>query len=123
MTSGVGPFALWKTTNTQDEPTLDLEAKITTNGTQVEARIEKISSRDPTEQNFPRDLVLWEVDWSHKDAIFKSQSQAIRPWRSDEISLHLQHQYSSPGAYELRIRAFDSQGRYGLCSHQVQIKQ
>jgi DNA modification methylase len=122
MTSGVEPFALWKTADTKDEPTLDLEAKITTNGTQVEARIETINSSDPTELNFPRDLVLWEIDWSHKDAIFKSQSQAIRSWRSDEISLHLQHEYSSPGAYELRIRAFDSQGRYGLSSHQIQIK-
>ncbi len=123
MTSGVGPFTLWKTADTQNEPTLDLEVQITTNEAQVEVRIETISSVDLTEFHFPEDLVLWEVDWSHENEIFQSQSQAIRSWRSDEISLQLQHLYSSAGVYELRIRAFDSLGRYGLFSYEVQIKQ
>ncbi len=121
MTSGVGPFTLWKTADSLDEPTLDIEMQITTNGAQVEVRIEKISSRDSTALLFPKDLVLWEVDWQHENEIFRSQSQAIRSWRSDEISLVLPHQYSSGGAYKLRVRAFDSLGRYGLSSHKVQI--
>lgn len=123
MTSGAGPFALWKTSDTQEKPTLDLEVQITTNGTEVEVRIEKIRSGDPPDHHFPKDLVLWEIDWSHENEIFRSQSQAIRAWRSDEISLQLHHQYSSAGAYELRIRAFDALGRYGLFSHTVQVKQ
>ena len=123
MTSGVEPFTLWNTAETQNEPTLDLEVQITTNEDQVEVRIEAISSRDSTELHFPEDLVLWEVDWSHENEIFQSQSQVTRSWRSDEISLHLQHQYSSAGVYELRIRAFDSLGRYGLFTYEVQIKQ
>jgi hypothetical protein len=97
--------------------------QITTNEDQVEVRIETINSRDSSELHFPEDLVLWEVDWSHENEIFQSQSQVIRSWRSDEISLQLQHQYSSAGVYKLRIRAFDSLGRYGLCSYKVQIKQ
>ena len=122
MTSGVRPFTLWKTAETQEEPTLGLEVQITTNGAQAEARIVKINSTDSTEVHFPKDLVLWEVDWSHENEMFRSQSQAIRAWRSDEISLQLKHQFSSDGAYELRIRAFDSLGHYGLFSQMVQIK-
>ena len=122
MTSGVRPFTLWKTAETQEEPTLGLEVQITTNGAQAEARIVKINSTDSTEVHFPKDLVLWEVDWSHENEMFRSQSQAIRVWRSDEISLQLKHQFSSDGAYELRIRAFDSLGHYGLFSQMVQIK-
>jgi DNA modification methylase len=116
-------FTLWKTADTQNKPALDVEVKIITGEAQVEVRIETISSRDSTELHFPEDLVLWEVDWSHENEIFQSQSQAIRSWRSDEISLQLQHQYSSAGVYELRIRAFDSLGRYGQFSCEVQIKQ
>ena len=123
MTPAVGSFSLWKTADSLDEPTLDLEVEITTDGVQVEARIEKIRSRDSTELLFPKDLVLWEVDWQHENGIFRSQSQAIRSWRSDEISLLLPYQYSSDGAYELCIRAFDSLGRHGVFSHKVQIKQ
>ncbi len=123
MTSAVGPFTLWKTADSLDEPKLELEVQITTDGAQVEARIETIASRESTELLFPKDLVLWEVDWRHDSKIFQSQSQSIRSWRSDEMALLLHHQYSSDGAFELRIRAFDSLGRHGLFSHKVQIKQ
>ena len=122
MTSDIRPFSLWKTVEIEDEPTLDLDVEIVTDQSRVELTINQISTSESNEHQFPNDLVLWEVDWSHEESVFQSQSQAIRSWRSDEIALQMQHSYSTDGVYEVRIRAFDSLGRYGLSVGTVQIK-
>jgi site-specific DNA-methyltransferase (adenine-specific) len=63
---------------------------------------------------------LWEVDWEAGEE-FRSRSQAIRPWRSDQLPRTLRHVYDGPGTYLVRVRAWDALGRMHAADRRVSI--
>ncbi|HHH81965.1 MAG TPA: site-specific DNA-methyltransferase [Chloroflexi bacterium] len=121
LTPAASPFRLWTTAASPPSESFKLEP-----GIQIQGRIAEIRLSPPFRQSSGgtvplEDLALWEVDWNYDGACFRSRSQAVRRFRSEEIPITLRHEYPSTGAYSAALRAFDLHGRLGFCTLSLQI--
>jgi hypothetical protein len=88
----------------------------------VEVELTGLAGTDSDGPAFPENLSLWEVDWDFDGRLFRSHSQAVRPWRAADVPLALGHTYARPGSPSLCVRATDERGRSGDVTRTLRIR-
>ncbi|MGD2252084.1 MAG: site-specific DNA-methyltransferase [Anaerolineales bacterium] len=116
------PFSLWQDRAAPVEPSLKPSAVIKVLGMQVTVDLTGLRGSTAPHADFPENLVLWEVDWDFDQSLFRSQSQAVRPFRKNNIALQQKHTYSAPGQHSIAILATDSAGNRGLLTKPISIE-
>jgi len=108
---GTVPFALW-TPRGAAPPSRPIPClKIEHSGNTCSVFLSPEVSRDPSSGDWLAGISMWEVDWDFGGQVFRSQSQAVRPWRNGALALKLEHTYSARGTYRIAVWATDREGR------------
>ncbi len=108
---GAPPFSLWATTPPEDVPaTFQVELSANVEGQHVDLTL----GRGSDVLASAGDLVLWEVDWDYQEPLFHSRSQAVLPWRGDDLPRTLSHRYPTTGEYHIAVRALRRDGELGF---------
>ena len=108
---GARPFALWAPRG-QTPPSIPIPSlKIEQSGKAFSVSLSPEAPGDTSAGGWLRDLTMWEVDWDFDGQIFRSRSQAARPWRDSALVLQLDHDYPSRGDRRIAVRAADRVGR------------
>ncbi|MGD8555099.1 MAG: site-specific DNA-methyltransferase [Anaerolineales bacterium] len=116
------PFSLWQDRAAPFKSTLRPSAAIKISGKDVTVDLTALRGSSAPHADFPQNLILWEVDWDFDQSQFRSQSQAVRPFRKNYIALQQCHTYATPGQRLIAIRATDSVGKHGLLTEPISIK-
>ena len=85
-----------------------LQVRSEVDGSEVRLQLEAMSPCEP--QGFPISLDYWEVDFDYQPPVFRSTSQAARPWRRGLAPLSLSHRYPQRGTHRAKVRAVCASG-------------
>jgi hypothetical protein len=85
-----------------------LQVRREVDGAQVRLQLEAMTPCEP--QGFPISLDYWEVDFNYQPPVFRSTSQAARPWRRGLAPLSLSHRYPQRGTHRAKVRAVCASG-------------
>jgi hypothetical protein len=108
------PFTLLSSDDDGIDYELEPQVAISRTGSMVQIALEDVNPCDTASDPFPDNLVLWEVDWDYDGKVFRSHSQAVRPWRKEGINLKLEHTYQQLDGDLIAVRVLDNQGNLGL---------
>ncbi len=116
-------FDLWQARESICDHQLELDTSMRQSGKHVEIELTDLSPVEEEPESFPENVILWEVDWSYDGEIFRSASQHARPWRKDDLDLHIAHSYPAAGSYRVAVRAFDATGKSGFATREISLSQ
>ena len=108
-------FGVWEDPSIAIGPTLEPQMRITVEGRDVQARL--IGARDLDLDS----LTEFEVDWDYDGRLFRSRSQSVRGWRSDQFDPLLSNHYDRRGNYRVAAKVMASQGLAGLVAKPIKL--
>lgn len=117
LLSSDAPYAIWRSPAAAEDETMPVFARVSAGGSSAAVELVGFGSENQSLQH----VALWEVDWEYDGKLFRSQAQAVRPWRSDELISRLEHHYPQPGERQLCLRVSDVQGRIGSQVYKLTI--
>ncbi|MDF1500167.1 MAG: site-specific DNA-methyltransferase [Anaerolineales bacterium] len=104
---------LWKDLNLGIEDQLQLQVELHDGPDEWGIELKAAYSLEDPPIEFPDDVTLWEVDWDHDGAEFRSSQQAVRDWRDGDLGLRLTRSQFDKKPDQIAIRLFDNRGRFG----------
>jgi len=104
---------------TQPGPELQLDARLKRRSDGLFCELHHVASLRGAEIQFPEDIVLWEIDTAANRPYFLPAVTLVRGFQSDELPLLSALPPADANTHRLRVRGFDSHGRYGLLELQL----
>jgi DNA modification methylase len=92
---------------------LSPQVAATVSGRCVTLRLEGVQAASGEQAASLDDVDLWEADWGFQEGVFQSRAQAVRPWRSANLPLALDHEYPEGGPHRIAVRVADRISRSG----------
>jgi len=108
-------FGVWEDPSIPLAPAAKPRIRIRVTGRQVEARLIAAGESDSEA------LTGFEVDWDYDGHLFRSRSQSVRRWRSDEFIPVLSNHYRRQGRYTLAAQVMTGQGGVGWVTRRIQL--
>ena len=108
-------FGVWEDPSIPVGPVVKPRMRVRVTGRQVQARLIGVGDSDT------EGLTGFEVDWDYDDRLFRSRSQSVRRWRSDEFIPVLSNRYSRRGRYTLAAKVMTAQGGVGWVAKEIQL--
>jgi len=108
-------FGVWEDPSIPVGPVLEPRLRVRVTGRQVQARLIGVEDSDAEA------MTGFEVDWDYDDRLFRSRSQSVRRWRSDEFIPVLSNRYRRQGRYTLAAKVMTAQGGVGWVAKEIQL--
>jgi hypothetical protein len=108
-------FGVWEDPSIPVGPVIEPRLRVRVTGRQVQARLIGVEDSDAEA------ITGFEVDWDYDDRLFRSRSQSVRRWRSDEFTPVLSNRYRRQGRYKLAAKVMTAQGGVGWVAKEIQL--
>jgi len=113
LENGCRPFTLETAAPAALADGLSVLASIERHGSELAVRLDGLQTA-ATKKPSIDEVELWDVDWAFDGSVFRSRSQAARPWRDLDIPARLPYTRSLGRLGRIAVRVVARDGRTGL---------
>jgi len=113
LENGCRPFRLEATAPASLASGLSVRTSIERNGSELAVRLEGLQGAASKKPSLD-EVELWEVDWDFDGRVFRSRSQAVRPWRDPDIPVRLSYARPLGRLGRMGVRVVARDGRTAL---------